>query len=102
MSINNIFAISCDIGPDINIINSFKKEEFSGKKNFDIPPNGYRYIFFTSTFNNFAIKKCPSSCTIINVEIITKGINEAVKIANKANKYTNGFISKYLYIVFIV
>ena len=83
--INIIFAICWNIGPDINIKNSFLYDAFNGKKNFDIPPKGYKYIFLTSTFNNIATKKCPSSCIMINVIIMINGINDAVSIDNTAN-----------------
>ena len=39
----------------------------------------------TSTFNNIATKKCPSSCIMINVIIMMNGINDAVSIDNTAN-----------------
>ena len=95
-------AINWKIGPDTNINNSVREDAFSGRKNFDIPPSGYKYILLTSTFNNAAAIKWPSSWITIKVVMIINGINEAVSIATKANKYTMGFISKYLYIVLII
>lgn len=91
-----------NIGPDIKIMNSLNGEMFNDILNFDIPPNGYIIIFSTSTPRILADIKWPSSWTIIRKLIIIKMEKDAVIIASKANIYTKGFISMYLYIVFII
>ena len=68
----------------------------------NIPPNGYIIIFSTSTPRILADIKWPSSWTIIRKLIIIKMEKDAVIIASKAKIYTKGFISIYLYIVFII
>ena len=62
----------------------------------DIPPNGYKYILLTSTFKILADRKWPNSWITIKLVMIINGINDAVRIDINANKYTKGFISKYL------
>ena len=86
----------------IKIMNYLNNEMFNDILNFDIPPNGYIIIFSTSTPRILADIKWPNSWTIIRKLIMIKMENDAVIIASKANIYTKGFISMYLYIVFII
>ena len=57
---------------------------------------------FTSIPTNFAVKKWSNSWIIIKKLMIKKGINDAVKIEIRANKYTEKLISILLDIVFII
>ena len=75
---------------------------FRGILNFAIPPKGYITILSTFIPSVLAVRKCPSSWTIIRKLIMIKVEKEAVKIEIKANIYTKKCISKYLDIVFIV